>query len=305
MKQIRPMSANATPKNKLEELYLDPNYIGERKFDGSRYALQIADDGIFFTSRKESVKGGMVDKTKNVPQIVEEMKKLPVGTILDGEVDVRENVRNFKFVQSVMGSLPERALQLQEAKEKLVYKVFDILEFAGENLRDKTLLERRSILEQHISKDKFCYLVLVEQFINKKELYNEEISRGQEGIMLKNLQSIYVEDKSPCKTWYKVKAHETYDGVVLGYKFGTLGSKYEKDLGTLTVHQYVDGQLIHVSDVGGLTVQERKEFKERLDRGEKFIVEFDAYGKFEDTHRYRHPSFVRERTDKNEKDCKY
>lgn len=305
MKQIKPQSANAVPKNKLEQLYNDPNYIAERKYDGSRYILQVAPEGVFFTSRKESVNGGMVDKTKNVPQIINDSENLPRNTILDGEIDVPGDKRNFKFVQSVMGSLPERARELQKENVPLVYKVFDILELNGEDLRIKPLIERRKLLGQLISEGKFEYIELVPQYTDKRELYEKEIENGQEGIMLKNLNSIYQEDRSPSKTWYKVKDKDTYDGIVMGYDYGTPGTKYEKWLGTLRVFQYCNGVLLHVADAGGLSEARRKEFKERLDRGEQFCIEIEAYGLFVDTHKYRHPSFKRLREDKNPKECRY
>lgn len=298
------MGGTALPQSKFNQYFNDSKYIGEKKFDGSRYILQVAEDGIFLTSRRESVKGGMVDKTLNVPQIINEVSCYK-NTIFDGEIDVRGDARNFKHVQGVMGSLPERAIQLQKEKGELIYKVFDLLELNGENVRDKTLLARRKILEQLFNMANFKYIELVNQFQNKEQLYKEELEKGQEGIMIKNLDSKYIEDKSPSQTWYKIKGHTTYDGVVLGYDYGTPGSKYERMLGTLKVYQMVNGALTHTSDVGGLTEVERITFKVRLDHGERLIIEFDAYGLFEDTHKYRHPSFVRIRTDKNEHDCLY
>jgi DNA ligase-1 len=298
------MGANAVPKDKLEQLYNDPNYIAERKFDGSRYCLQTGyNGGIIFTSRRESVKGGMVNKADNVPHIVMEAQLLLSGTILDGEVDVPGNKRNFKMVQGVMGSLPERAIQLQEENVKLIYKVFDILEFQGENLRDKPFITRRKLLEQCISVGQFKYIEVVEQYTDKRELYNQEIEDGAEGIMLKNLNSIYQEDKSPAKTWYKVKDKATYDGIVKGYTLGT--GKYKDTVGALKVFQYVGEELVQTAEVSGMSDEKRKEFKERLDRGETFIVEFEGYGLFLDTHLYRHPTYKRERLDKPERGCVY
>ena len=298
------MGGTALPQSKFNQYFNDSRYIGEKKFDGSRYILQVAEDGIFLTSRRESVKGGMVDKTLNVPHIINEVGYFK-EIIFDGEIDVRGDERNFKYVQGVMGSLPERAIQLQNEKGELIYKVFDLLELNGEDLRDKMLLARRKILEQLLSTVNFKYIELVKQFSDKEQLYRGELEKGQEGIMIKNLDSKYVEDKSPSQTWYKIKGHETYDGVVLGYEYGTPGSKYEGMLGTLKVYQMVNGALTHTSDVGGLTEAERITFKVRLDRGERLVIEFDAYGLFEETHKYRHPSFVRIRTDKNENECIY
>ncbi len=360
MRDIKPQGAVAIKdKEKLEKLYNDPNWIAERKYDGSRYILQILPEGIFLTSRRESVNGGMCEKSLNVPQIVEEAKKLltiyPKGIILDGEVDVPGNIRCFKMVQGVMGSLPERAIALQtgnavrtemkKGKEiilegpKLVYKVFDILERNGEDLRNKSLRYRRSTLEETLFFGGWQYIKLVEQYKEdeKRHLYEEEISIGAEGIMLKNLDAIYQEDKCPANVWVKVKGKETYDGIVKGYKYGEqvvvaiddtfsavkdivkvqgwqyevekgkykVGDKIQEGLGTLTTYQYHNGELVEVAEVGGIPYALRAEFKAKLDRGETFCVEFEAYGLFEDTHRYRHPSFKRVREDKNEKDCLY
>ena len=121
--------------------------------------------------------------------------------------------------------------------------------------------------------------------------------------MIKNLNSIYQEDKTPTQTWYKVKDKSTYDGIVKGYDLGT--GKYKDTVGHLIVFQYFEGKLIETARISGMTDEKRNEFKERLDKRETFIVEFEAYGLFKDTHRYRHPTFKRERIDKNEKDCLY
>lgn len=305
VQQIKPQGANALAKDKWEKYFNDPNYIAEKKFDGSRYILQtFVNANPTLTSRRESVKGGMCDKTLNVPHIVIEIRKLGSELVLDGEIDIRGDDRNFKYVQSVMGSLYERAIAIQYEKEKLVYKVFDILEYNGKNLRDNPLYRRRSILEQLFTIEHFEYIILVEQYKDKKKLYEEEIKRNAEGIMLKNINSIYIEDKSPSQTWYKIKRESTYDGIVKSYKFGTVGTKYEKWLGTLTTYQYKDGILIETAEIGGLTEQERIEFKEKLDKGETLIIEFKAQETIGD-HRYRHPSYLRIRTDKNPEQCIY
>jgi ATP-dependent DNA ligase len=322
MRQIHPMGAIALKKEKWNQYLDDPNYVGEKKFDGSRYASQVEVVGTFLTSRRESVQGGMVDKTLNVPHIIKDLRRLPDSTTLDAEVDIPGDVRFFKYVQGVMGSDPERAQRLQTGnplrieKDKkgkdiiiegpyLVYKTFDILDYKGENLRNRPLRERRAILEDVFKKINFTYVEIVQQYEDKRTLLKRELDLGQEGIMLKNLNSIYVEGKEPSQSWYKIKGKETYDGIVKGYKFGTPGTKNEFKLGTLTTFQYKDGELVEVAECGGLEDVERIDFKERLDKGEEFAIEFEAYGLFEETHRYRHPSYKRERTDKNFKDCIY
>lgn len=305
MRDIKPQGACSVTKEKIEAAYKNPDYVAEKKFDGSRYTIQIEFNGqIYLQSRSESVKGGMCDKTDRVPQIIEEAKQIYRGTILDGEIDILEG-RNFHYVQGCMGSLSERAIQIQKEEQMLYYKVFDILEYEGQDLRKRTLRERRKILEEIFKMNKFKYLILVEQIKDekgKRELFDIEIENGSEGIILKNLNSIYVEDKRPSNTWIKVKLTQTYDGIVIGYNEGT--GKYTGTVGSLKVAQYKDGQLIEVADCGGMIDSLRDTFKKRIDNGERFIIEFAAQ-ECETHNRYRHPRFKRIREDKSEKDCIY
>jgi len=310
MGNIHPMGALGCDQQKIEELYNDNNYVAEKKFDGSRYVLSFINKKATLTSRCESVKGGMVDKTKNVPQIIKEVLQLD-DVILDGEIDLKEE-RNFSKVQGIMGSLPERALEIQKDKNKtLYYKCFDILSYRGYNLKERPLKERRKILELifRSHKYKFNYIILVDQISDpkgKRELFGNEIDKGSEGIILKNINSIYVagEDKTerPRNTWYKVKLLNTYDGIVTGYNIGT--GKYSKTVGSLIVKQYKDGKLIEVANVGGMNDKLRDEFKKKIDNGEQFIIEFKAQEP-EGENRYRHPRFKRIRLDKNKKECVY
>lgn len=330
MKDIKPMGAVGIPlkpgkeqerKDFLEALYKSPLYVAEKKFDGSRYTIQIESKGkIYLQSRSESVKGGMCDKTDRVPHIIEEAWELLFGTIIDGEIDIPEG-RNFHYVQGTMGSLPERALEIQtgnpirteeiKGKEiiiegpKLVYKVFDVIEYKGKDLRNTPLRERRKILEDMLGEHSFEYIRIVEQIKDekgKRELFDKEIEAGSEGIILKNLDGLYVEGKKPAHTWYKDKLVNTYDGVVIGYKSGT--GKYTGTVGSLTVAQYLDGVLTEVAFCGGIKDELRDEFKKRIDKGERFIIEFKAQEP-EVNKRYRHPRYKRERLDKTEKQCIY
>lgn len=305
MRNVKPQGACGATKEKIEAAYINPDYIAEKKFDGSRYTIQIEKNGkIYLQSRSESVSGGMCDKTDRVPHIIKEVRILSGDTILDGEIDILYG-RDFHYVQGCMGSLPERAIQIQKEDRMLYYKCFDILKFKGEDLRNRPLKERRAILERLLKPGLFKYIILVEQIIDeqeKRKLFDEEIEKGSEGIILKNMNSIYVEDKRPANTWIKVKLTQTYDGIVIGYNLGT--GKYTRTVGSLIVAQYINNILTPVADCGGMTDKKRDEFKKRIDKGERFIIEFAAQEP-EVHNRYRHPRYKRERLDKNEKDCIY
>lgn len=305
MRDIRPQGAQGTTKEKIEAAYSNPDYVAEKKFDGSRYTIQVDIKGkIYLQSRSLSVNGGMCDKTDRVPQIINEAKCLKPGTVLDGEIDIREG-RNFHYVQGCMGSLPERAIQIQKEDKMLYYKCFDIIEYEGKDLKNIPLRERRKILEDLFKENIFKYIILVSQVKDekgKRALFDTEIELGSEGIILKNLNSIYVEDKRPSNTWLKVKLTQTYDGIVIGYNLGT--GKYTGTVGSLKVAQYLNGELIEVAECGGMKDELRDVFKKRIDKGERFIIEFAAQEP-EVHNRYRHPRFKCIREDKNEKDCIY
>lgn len=306
-RDIHPMGATAAPKGKWSNLIADPAYIAERKFDGSRYILQVLDSGCFLCSRRESVNGGMVNKTSNVPQIIKSAQDfVPKNTVLDGEIDLYD-VREFTKVQGIMGSSPERAIELQEVPgSKLYYKVFDILYFNGIDLRTMPWYKRQEYLDKifgtSAQKD-FLVRVPAYKAVNKRPFLEAELKWGSEGIMLKHIESIYVEGKKPAKLWYKFKKTSTFDGIVTGYKPGK--GKYAGMLGALQVKQYVNGVLEDVAWASGMTDAQRKEFKTKLDAGDTFIIEFEAQEAYGTKDRYRNPRFKRIREDKNPQECIY
>lgn len=194
MRKIHPMGARSCDQQKIDELYEDPNYIAEKKFDGSRYILSIINHKAFLTSRCESVHGGMCNKTDNVPHIIKEVVHLN-NIILDGEMDLF-NTRNFSQVQGIMGSLKERAIEIQKDDDKKIYyKCFDVLQYNGINIENKPFKFRRKVLEYVFKHNKFKYILLTDQTKDtqkKRELFDDEIDKGSEGIILKNINSIYV-----------------------------------------------------------------------------------------------------------------
>lgn len=300
MRIIRPMMADSVSSEELDAFWESDNYIAEEKFDGSRYILQINKDKVVLTSRRESVNGGMCEKSENVPHItrVEGIKKY-AGTILDGEIIAPD--RKFGSVVSVMGSLPARAIEIQQEKGWVKYIAFDILEWNGVDCSILPLIRRKNILETFLKEAKFPYIKQAKMvYKNKKEFYQQIVKEGGEGVMLKNLGVAYLQGERPRYNWIKVKKNFTFDGIVIGAKEGK--GKYAGTLGALIVGQYFDGELKEVATVGGMTDEQRKEFWAKIKEGKRWVVEFEAQEKTKDL-RYRHPRFVRNRNDKNMKEC--
>jgi ATP-dependent DNA ligase len=220
-----PMGAkDVKDEEKMEALWDDPNYVAEEKYDGSRY-LSIG--GRFF-SRRLSVKDGFpVEKTDNVPHLSAILKRFP-NLILDGEVYYEGMTSN--EVTSIMGALPDKAIERQKERGWLKYVVFDILrDMDGNWLLDLTWMERRLELEETIERIREAWqqedpdtplnIEISEVEFKEKRLFYETImARGGEGVILKNIKGKYVPDKRPAWNWVKVKKHITDDVVIMGFK---------------------------------------------------------------------------------------
>ena len=121
--------------------------------------MHIGKEGNRFTSRQKSRKTGLpVEKTENVPHLAKMDLGFLAGTILDGEMQHND----FSKTVSVMGSLPERAIALQEEIGWINYHVFDILEYKGEDVRELPYYARRELLDEimlQIRKNDFnCFI---------------------------------------------------------------------------------------------------------------------------------------------------
>ncbi len=88
---------------KMEALWDDPAYIAEEKYDGSRY---VSVGSRMFSRRVSDVTGFPVEKTENVPHIVDILSKYP-NLILDGEVYYPGMTSN--EVTSIMGASADKA----------------------------------------------------------------------------------------------------------------------------------------------------------------------------------------------------
>jgi hypothetical protein len=216
---VYPMGAKSDDK-RVEKAWEDDSYWGEAKFDGSRYLCRIENDEVRFVSRQKSKSTGLpVDKTENVPHLVRLFSNFPNGTIFDGEIITHENCTS-NDVTSIMGSLPARAIELQEERGYVKYVVFDILFYDGTDFRDQPYQIRRKAVERLVPMYNYVFPAHVEK-VNKREFHNSIILDGGEGTILKNIHKPYIAGKKPTDTWLKVKKYNTFDVVVLGYTKAT------------------------------------------------------------------------------------
>ena len=308
------------------------DFVSERKMDGSRYLLHVEEGGNCFSSRRESVNGGFVDKTDNVPHLRDFDFGLPIGTVLDGEIVVEDYANSTSsVVTSIMGAKPDKALDRQNERGFLHYIVYDILFHGGQDLRGINFGGRRSILNGIFLGDKVrgCkYIHLIEQKrTNHVQHYLDIVNSGGEGIMFKNLNSLYDDGCG-----WKIKKHRTFDAVVMGYtdpEEEGKGGFVHKSTGAVSVDrklfsdnnwkqvnkyfamgwisavifgQYKDGALVEIGQTTGMDDETRKVISENREKYIGRVIEIEGQEQLK-SGAIRHPSFKCFRDDKNAEDC--
>jgi hypothetical protein len=251
-----PMGAQTPKPELLEKLWLDPLYVVERKYDGARYRMFKEDGKVRFLSRQEQKVNGKgigtpVDKTGNVPHLVEWFSWIPDGTVLDGEIITHELCTS-REVTRIMGCQPEKAIARQLEEGYVTFMIYDMPFYAGHNITGKEWIVRRKAMEKLLnshtglasSKVKLSHVA----FDFKEETYMTIVEEGGEGVILKNVHSFYEASLDPKKihkpkdTWYKVKKYDTYDCVIMGYTEPTKEYK-GKDVETWSYWEKPDGEL--------------------------------------------------------------
>ena len=292
---ILPMNANAVTNTKEQELLLDDgNYIAERKFDGYR---GICDKGSF-SSRLGN------DFSEKIPHLVDCLSEFDIT--VDGELLVG-NDKNSSDVTRILGSLPEKALKRQQEEGLLHYQIFDILSYNGKSMLSYSFNKRRQYLENFFYTEK-SYVDL--QFIhlstihtNKRDLLSIANTNNWEGIMLKNINGLYIPDKRPFHNWYKIKRHFTADVVVMGYTEGK--GKYKGLIGAIIFGLYNnEGELIEHGQCSGFSDALRYEISCNKDNFINKVMEIEGTGTdmTKDGH-FRHPAFKLFKLDKEPTQC--
>jgi bifunctional non-homologous end joining protein LigD len=254
-KDVRPMLATLADKP-----YSDPNWLFEIKWDGIR-ALAFVEDGHV---RLQSRTGRNI--TAQYPDLRDVARQIDAGSaILDGEIVVldEDGSSNFERLQSRMNV---RSPSAELVKQALVtYYVFDLLYCDDYDLRQTPLIERKEMLRRVLRSEP--PVVYADHQVEKgRELLELARSHGLEGIIGKQLRSVYTEDRS--RSWLKVKITRDLDGVVGGYT-APRGSR--ECFGALLVGLY-DGR--HLRPMGGVgTGFDNKTQKMVYERLEKLRTE--------------------------------
>lgn len=173
------------------ELGMPSLWQAEWKWDGIRAQAICRKGQIFIWSRGEEL------STDKFPELHAFINELPDGTVLDGEAICFSNgcPLPFSALQTRIGrkTLTKKIL----ADSPMAFIAYDCLEYEGEDIRSKTLSERRAILMNlHASstnKDIFQLSPAV-NFETWDQLFTMRLTSREnhaEGFMLKRLDSVY------------------------------------------------------------------------------------------------------------------
>ncbi|TMD11114.1 MAG: hypothetical protein E6I27_03125 [Chloroflexi bacterium] len=227
--EVRPMQAVSA-----EAPFSSPEYLFEVKWDGLRCILFRDPDGQVRLKDR-----GLNDLTADLPEVVAAAKRVPPGSVIDGELVATDSDGRPNYPR-----LRQRLAASAQMRDEIptAYLAFDALYLEGRPLLRQPVLRRRTRLAKAVETGGHLF---VPDHIQEDgvELFEACLERGLEGVVAKHLQSPYVPgQRSPF--WLKVKAVKSDDFVVIGWT----GSK---PFDALVVGYHEDGRLLPCGTVGG------------------------------------------------------
>jgi len=222
------------------EPFSKDGWLFEVKLDGYRMRAACQDGDAILYSRKG------LDFAESFPEIARAVCALPFeGVILDGELVVLDDSGRPSFNKlQVRAKLGAREAKRAAIESPATLYVFDLLAFAGYDLRKLPLLKRKEILRKILPRTgPLRYSEHFEK--NGEALYEQVVKLGLEGIMAKKADSPYRSGRSG--DWLKIRADRIDDFVVVGFSKpkGSRGG-----FGSLHVAAYKDGKLIYCGRAG-------------------------------------------------------
>ena len=206
------------------------DWMWEPKLDGYRVLAFVEGDTVKLRTRRG------LDLAADFPKVCAELRKQAVETmILDAEIVAFDAEGRPSF----------NAMQNRSAQtERAVLYCFDLLHFAGVNLRQAPYTDRRRYLAQSLLPSPLVQLVHSQD--DGVALQAAADASGLEGVVGKRKNSRYEAGKRSA-SWLKVKSITSADFVIGGY---TQGKGARSPLGALLVGYWDGGKLVYASHVG-------------------------------------------------------
>ncbi len=196
----------------------------EFKYDGARIVIHKKGNKLWFYTRS------LENVTRQFPELREfVMKSVDAeDCIIEGEMLGFDKKTGKPMPFQFLSQRIKRKYEIERMVDEIPIqvKIFDIVYIDGEELFDKKLSERWSILKKVIKPlgGKFDLAEHMEtnDLQKAEEFYSESLQSGQEGLIVKNLDACYHPGRRVAGGWLKVKPiMETLDLVITGGTWGT------------------------------------------------------------------------------------
>jgi len=224
-----------------EAPFSSPDWIFELKYDGYR-VLAARQAGV---AKLRSRNGH--DLSANFPDLVRSLRRLPYDDIvLDGEMVVLDVAGKPDFQALQKRSKMRHRLDIGRAtvEQPATLFVFDLLGFAGLDLRGLPLLERKRHLQALLPRA--GALRFADHVTEHGSAFFDQVAAlGLEGVLAKRADSKYVGRRTP--QWLKVVVEHHGDFVVCGY---TRPKGSRTGFGALHLGLYEDEALVYAGRVG-------------------------------------------------------
>ncbi len=189
-------------------------WAAEWKWDGIRAQLIRRQDDCFIWSRGEDLMQG------RFPELEAAASQLPNGCVLDGEILAwRDNQPlPFNVLQTRIGRKRPGPGTLQKAP--VAFLTYDLLEYGGEDWRNRGWQQRRAQLEKLIqaaaqTQLRCSPIVAATSWEQLSEWHSQSRERGVEGYILKQRNSIYQVGRKRGDWWkWKIDPY-TVDAVLI------------------------------------------------------------------------------------------
>ncbi len=280
------------------------DWIYEIKWDGYRAIAEINNKDVKLYSRNGN------SFLSTYPEVVEELSKMELNAVLDGEIVVL-NEEGYPDFQKLQDFGLNRDFPLH-------YYVFDLLWLKGKKLYSMPLIQRKELLAEIIEKNP------VIKFSDHVEESGEEFfevikEKNLEGIMAKRKGSEYYPGKRSAD-WLKIKHHKTEEAIIAGFTAPRGGRKY---FGALVLGTIINGKLTYAGHTGSgfntevlkdmhaklqPLIRENSPFNDKVKTNmpvtwvePEYICEI-KFSEWTSDGKLRHPIFLRLREDKTVKD---
>jgi bifunctional non-homologous end joining protein LigD len=227
-------------------------WVHELKFDGYRIQARIVDGNVTLLTR------GGLDWTKRLgPRLARGLARLDCdNALIDGEL-----IATSKSGASDFAALTD---QLSRGDDRrVVYCVFDLIFLDGEDLRSRSLVERKAALRRLLgARAPRPLRYSADEEGDGERLRKRACKDGFEGVVSKLRNSRYTSDRSGA--WIKSKCAERQEFVIAGF---TPSSAIKNAVGALALGVYERGRLGYAGRIGtGFTHAAARRLYARLKR---------------------------------------